>query len=269
MSTTAKHEDALRSAALSEPNRRDHASSVPLSEYLQTNVDSDDDGWTIYASNEEEKPPVDRPRDLSVLKSIKRFLAEETPRDVDASSFDGSSYRVEYPFYDAEQAARPTESPKAPYSYNEQITFEPDAVRYEKVETAPNTDESIEEDSATEIVVGEKTGAPRELDEPENVEAKEVDAEEETPIVVEGSALDAPRAVEEIVVAPEKQSFVVDFGELVEPAFERLERGIDAPELPLIASFVKSRKRREAPSAPSREPVLNEPTFVVESVEPT
>ena len=268
MSTTPKQEDALQSAALSEQNRRDPASSVPLSQYLQTNVDPDDDGWTVYASNEEEKPPLDRPRDLSVLKSIKRFLAEESPRDVDASSpFDGSAYRVDYPFYDGEQSPPPQETAPVAYSFNEQITFKPDAVRYEKVEAAPDSHEHMEADSA-ERVDGDVSTAPEELNESEIVETMEAVAEEPRG-VPETPARDESRANEEIALAPEEQPFVVEFGEFVEPAFDRLERGIDAPELPLIASFVKSRNRRETPSAQSQEQVFNEESFVVESDQPT
>ncbi|MBR5759105.1 MAG: hypothetical protein IKX88_10975, partial [Thermoguttaceae bacterium] len=96
---------------------------------------------------------------------------------------------------------------------------------------------------------------------------------EEPRVVPETPARDESSANEEIAVAPDERPFVVEFGELADDAFDRLERGLDAPRPPLITSNAGSRGRWTTPLVPSPAPWQTstpcEPSYVVENVEPT
>jgi len=80
---------------------------APLSQYLRA---EDEDGWTVFSSDDDSaevelttKP--ERSPDLSVLKRIKNFLSDEAKQEDSFFSNDGDdgaqSFRVDYPFYDA------------------------------------------------------------------------------------------------------------------------------------------------------------------------
>ncbi len=84
---------------------------APLSQYLRA---EDEDGWTVFSSDEENNEEKKRPEsaskpernpDLSVLKRIKNFLCDEATQE--GSFFSGDpddcvqNYRVDYPFYDS------------------------------------------------------------------------------------------------------------------------------------------------------------------------
>ncbi len=102
---------------------------APLSQYLRA---EDEDGWTVFSSDEEnneeknEEKTVselaskpERNPDLSVLKRIKNFLCDEATQEGSFFSSDPDdcvqNYRVDYPFYDslAEEDENVEELPQA------------------------------------------------------------------------------------------------------------------------------------------------------------
>lgn len=142
--------------------------SAPLSRFLQANADQDD-GWTIASSDDREttEDHCERPRNLSVLKQLKRFLSDEAePNNAflsETNGFDSNNYRVDYPYYDgdpdplerqvketrlpnASNTAAPTivelkeqDAPKVSvrrceYSYNEELTLTNNSVTYAQSE---------------------------------------------------------------------------------------------------------------------------------------
>ncbi len=264
MLTTPRQEDELPSAALSEQERRVRESSVPLSRYLRTEIDDD---WRVYSSKEDEKTVSERPRDLSVLKSIKRFLANESPRAVDESaSFDGGSYRVDYPFYDGEQPRQTVEKFAVSRSFNEQLTFDPDALRHENVrDVRQRKGEKTSEDVEGKIPI-----ASRELDGRETVETEEKAAEKGAVPVVESAAPDNSNSTEKIAPAPEEKTFVVKYDDLVGAPLERLEQGNGTIGSQLIHEDVETRELSCSKLATDSEPTSTyvEPSFEVKRVEP-
>ena len=279
MSTSPQQEDAFQYDALSEPVSPGDASSAPLSQYLKAGVDAEDDGWTVFSSGETEKTASKRPRDLSVLKSIKRFLNDEASQEnASPSSSDGGAYRVDYPFYDGEPEPQARESSAVEYAYDEQLTLEPSGVRYETLSEPKATYEEPQEPKAR---VEEKySSLCQELDEPESVEtlesclAKNVETEPENAseelgfqefgkVVDEDLSAMAPKTIigEEIVIAepcvesesseesadaPGEKTFIFDCSDIAKDAFERLDQGLEAPEPPLVVSNGKSSRKRES-----------------------
>ncbi len=187
--------------------------------------------------------------------------------------------------------AKNVESDRYVYSYNEQLTISNDLVEYSAnpdTQNAPNAeldpsnnidkpeapeinDEETENKEPVEVVV-EELPHPQDktVDEAVKEEEQEKPAEEEFNV----EETEAPEVVAEdqtatvIKSTEENATYVVDLGDLASEAFERLDQGVETPELPQIVASKPKRAKRNVPKPQvdakslQHEPIQIEPASV-------